>query len=106
MEAQSSRSELDVEYFHQRLLSEQDRIRRLLGAVTGSLLAPDEADQSQTDRISLKEQLQLITQALVRVQNNAYGVCVRCKRPISRSRLEAKPHASYCVECTLSHPHN
>lgn len=99
MEAQSSRSELDVEYFRQRLMSEQDRIRRLLGAVTGSLLAPDELEQSQ--RVSLREQLQRVTQALQRVQNNAYGVCVRCSRPISRSRLEARPYAAYCLECTL-----
>lgn len=104
MEVQSSRSELDVEYFRQRLLHEQDRIRRLLGAVTGSLLAPDELDQ--THRVSLREQLLLINQALQRLQSNAFGFCARCGRSISRSRLEAQPYTLHCLECTLSQAEN
>ena len=40
-----------------------------------------------------------IDQALLRIEEGSYGVCVRCGRPIDERRLEAMPAARYDAEC-------
>jgi len=40
-----------------------------------------------------------IDEALRRLRNNKYGLCVECGKPISSSRLEAVPHARLCIKC-------
>ena len=43
--------------------------------------------------------LQLIEEALERIEDQAYGLCVHCENPIQPKRLEAVPWASYCIQC-------
>jgi DnaK suppressor protein len=43
--------------------------------------------------------LREIADALERIENGAYGVCLECEEPISAKRLEAVPWARYCVTC-------
>lgn len=43
--------------------------------------------------------LQLVEQALTRIQNDTYGVCIECEELISEKRLEYVPFARYCTEC-------
>ncbi len=43
--------------------------------------------------------LQLVEQALVRIQNDTYGVCIECEELIGERRLEYVPFARYCTEC-------
>lgn len=40
-----------------------------------------------------------IDQALLRIKEGSYGICVRCNRPIDERRLEAVPTARYDAEC-------
>ncbi|OQX91893.1 MAG: hypothetical protein B6D58_05770 [candidate division Zixibacteria bacterium 4484_95] len=40
-----------------------------------------------------------IDEALRRIRNNKYGICVECGKPISHSRLEVVPHARMCIKC-------
>ncbi|MBA2338859.1 MAG: TraR/DksA family transcriptional regulator [Pyrinomonadaceae bacterium] len=40
-----------------------------------------------------------IDQALLRIDEGAYGECARCGKPISERRLEAMPTARYDAEC-------
>ena len=37
--------------------------------------------------------------ALTRIEDDIYGVCLRCEEPISEKRLKAVPWASHCVAC-------
>jgi DnaK suppressor protein len=37
--------------------------------------------------------------ALDRIEDEVYGVCLRCEEPISEKRLKAIPWASHCVAC-------
>lgn len=46
-----------------------------------------------------RPQLALIDRALARMDEGAYGQCVRCGGVISAARLEALPHAVVCVRC-------
>lgn len=39
-----------------------------------------------------------IDEALMRIQDKTYGVCLETAVPIGRPRLEAKPWAKYCIE--------
>jgi len=39
-----------------------------------------------------------IDEALARIKNKTYGMCVASENPISVARLEAKPWAHYCIE--------
>lgn len=37
--------------------------------------------------------------ALERVEKGEYGLCHECRKPISKERLEAVPHARLCISC-------
>jgi RNA polymerase-binding transcription factor len=43
--------------------------------------------------------LREISDALQRIEQGTYGVCLECEEPISVKRLEAVPWARYCVSC-------
>src|ERR1700746_2599512 len=43
--------------------------------------------------------LKSVQAALDRIEDEIYGVCLRCEEPIAEKRLKAVPWASYCVGC-------
>ena len=43
--------------------------------------------------------LEMIDEALQRLEDSEYGICLDCGTPIPRKRLEAKPYAKYCTAC-------
>jgi DnaK suppressor protein len=43
--------------------------------------------------------LQLIDEALQRINDGTYGTCQRCAQPIAEARLEAIPYARLCIDC-------
>jgi DnaK suppressor protein len=43
--------------------------------------------------------LREIADALHRMDQGAYAVCMECDEPISPKRLDAVPWARYCVTC-------
>ncbi len=43
--------------------------------------------------------LQMIREALHRIEEKSYGICVRCENPIQPKRLEAVPWTQHCIEC-------
>src|SRR2546423_4705737 len=68
----------------------------------------DVADQSVKDvsqeieyRLSERESKAIadIDQALMRIEEGTYGVCVRCGKEIPERRLEALPTARYDADC-------
>ncbi len=44
-------------------------------------------------------QLALVDEALLRVEDNEYGVCQNCEKDINPKRLAAIPWARYCLNC-------
>ena len=50
---------------------------------------------SESDRKALL----LIEQALLRIDQGTYGVCVHCQGVVQEKRLEAVPSARHCLEC-------
>lgn len=47
----------------------------------------------------LIERAASLDQALKRIREGTYGVCVRCERTIHHERLQALPEAAYCLAC-------
>jgi DnaK suppressor protein len=43
--------------------------------------------------------LQQIDQALSRIEDGSYGLCLNCSSPMSEKRLTAIPWSRHCVEC-------
>ena len=45
------------------------------------------------------KQLALIDEALLRIEDDEYGVCQNCEKEINPKRLAAIPWARYCLDC-------
>lgn len=44
-------------------------------------------------------QLTEIDDALTRIEDEEYGKCMNCEKPINPKRLQAIPWARYCLDC-------
>jgi DnaK suppressor protein len=100
--------------YRKALETKAEEVRRSMSAqkaaqVVSRLDVPsDEGDLSQQhheewiflnrNTIDMKL-LREISDALVRIDQGTYGVCLECEEPISAKRLEALPWARYCVSC-------
>lgn len=67
---------------------EMDRLQQQLGRD----LAIHNLDRTST-------LLNSVRAALDRIDDEIYGVCLRCEEPIAEKRLKAVPWASYCLGC-------
>jgi len=103
-----------VEYYKKRLTTAQDELMRL---VTKSERDGREADEEATQDVADKAAnsytkeflfhqsdenrrlLQLVGEALGRLKNGTYGLCVSCREEVQVKRLEAVPWARHCIEC-------
>lgn len=45
-----------------------------------------------------REYIQHINEALERIENKTYGMCLATGKPIGKERLEAVPHTRYSIE--------
>jgi DnaK suppressor protein len=64
-------------------------------------LGTDNYDQEFTLGLIENEQstLELINEALNRVEKGTYGMCAECDELISKPRLQAIPYAKHCITC-------
>ncbi|ATH83286.1 MULTISPECIES: TraR/DksA family transcriptional regulator [Pseudomonadaceae] len=81
-----------------------EAIRRDLGRSHSPDFA-EQAQQRQNDEVleallaEAELGLALVNQALARVADGSYGLCLKCGEPISEARLNAIPAAEYCLGC-------
>ena len=66
-------------------------------AAAASQVFAQQRDLALRDRAD--QQLELVTEALGRLDDGTFGTCVRCGRPIAPDRLEALPWAARCIDC-------
>ena len=102
----------DLQRYKRLLLVKLDELSATRG---GESLVPgaggrqgDVADQANSDteaelQIRLHQTdrrlLRAIEEALVRVKQGSYGVCVTCGHSISKARLNAVPWTHHCRDC-------
>jgi len=46
-----------------------------------------------------RELLTRIAQAMTRIEDGTYGICLECKKPIAVTRLKALPQTQTCLKC-------
>jgi DnaK suppressor protein len=103
-----------AEYYKKRLVLTQEELLRL---VTKSERDGREADEEATQDIADKAAnsytkeflfhqsdenrrvLQMVNEALERLKNGTYGLCVSCQGEVQVKRLEAVPWARHCIDC-------
>jgi len=103
-----------IEHFRRLLLTELRRHARLVGDDQAAAInaaddgAKESADLSLRDvieelalRLGERESQMVadIDQALMRLEEGSYGLCVRCGKAIDERRLEAVPTARYDAAC-------
>src|SRR6266496_1627867 len=47
---------------------------------------------------NLRDLIERIDKALVKIDEGTYGLCARCGKPIEKARLKALPYASLCLK--------
>lgn len=85
----------------------EERLARLEGDLAEPLSADSEERATQMeDDESLEGQAAVVSnelasvrRALDRIDDGAYGECVKCGAEISAGRLEARPEAALCIDC-------
>jgi DnaK suppressor protein len=62
-----------------------------------------ESDRNFELRLRGREQklLDKINQAIARIDNGTYGICADCEEEIGLKRLEARPVATFCIDCKI-----
>ena len=106
----------DLQFFEDLLNQKKEVLLQELGYFdqnnqgdgSGDLASQQLADQAsanidteQAFRLASREGklLNFLEEALRKVKNGTYGICVGCQELIPKSRLEAVPVAKMCIEC-------
>jgi len=80
----------DLEHFREILLRREDDLHTW---VESSGQASDE------DRNKVRTLLGQIKEALIRVEDNSYGICKECHDAIEHFKLEVQPVSQVCLDC-------
>ena len=116
-EGEAFMNPLQAEYFRQKLLRwRADLLRDADGTLAslseGGILESDITDRAsvETDRAlelrtrgRARKLVSKIDQALLRIENGAYGYCEETDEPIGLRRLEARPIATMSIEAQERH---
>jgi DnaK suppressor protein len=109
-----TRSPESLENFRQKLLAQQSLLEQTMqsavdeGRQTTTDDLQDAADQAvqsyQKELIFLQgskghSQLAEVRSALGRLNDETFGDCQQCEKPIGEKRLEAVPWTAYCIAC-------
>lgn len=104
-------TEININDIKQNLIIERDF---LFAKLNGNDLSVDDAEtpdpvdlavQNYSKNVLLavsendSRQLQMIDEALVRIEDEEYGVCQNCNTEIMPKRLQAVPWARFCLNC-------
>jgi DnaK suppressor protein len=108
------RKAVDVKAIRRQLQTKRQEVlegvsrAREMGSVETESGAPDIADRATSAfqrefSFSLSENegqmLRLIDEALARLENGRFGMCIHCEQPIEKQRLQAVPWARHCIAC-------
>jgi DnaK suppressor protein len=102
-----------LDYFKDKLLKKQLSLMNMVQRTEGYSREKDQdiqdvadmAVESYTKEFNFGKSsgdrhiLQLISEALGRIEEQSYGTCSNCQSIIGPKRLEAVPWATLCIEC-------
>lgn len=103
-----------LEGYKKRLVAKQDELVQLVSRSDhdgrqadeeGTQDIADKAANSYTKEFLFHQSdenrrlLQLVNEAIERIKNGDYGLCIACREEVQPKRLEAVPWARHCIEC-------
>jgi DnaK suppressor protein len=103
-----------AEIYRKRLLEKRGELLRMVSkSDQDGREADEEGTQDVADKASNaytkeflfhqsndnRQILTLVDEALDRIKDGTYGVCVECQDEVQPKRLEAVPWARHCIEC-------
>lgn len=113
----------DLEYFKKIILEKRNEILRELGLIRESSknhnketsgidstysihMADHGTDEEQREKTYYhasreNKYLLYLEDALTRIEDGSYGICIGCAKEIPKERLEAVPHTQLCVPCKM-----
>lgn len=65
----------------------------------------EQATQAENDEVldslgnAARTEIEMVKQAIARIDKGEYGLCQVCGNPISKERLKAVPYSSMCIKC-------
>ncbi|MBL6987882.1 MAG: TraR/DksA family transcriptional regulator [Methylobacter sp.] len=65
----------------------------------------EQATQAENDEVldnlgnAARTEIEMVKQAITRIDKGEYGLCEVCGQPISKERLKVIPYSSMCVKC-------
>lgn len=96
----------------EQLIERQQDLARAIDNLTNEELTDKQVMDSGDEALSLSmeklqsslekteiDELNLINQALKRIDSGEYGICIDCGEMISQQRLEYYPYAARCIIC-------
>lgn len=107
----------DIEQIKKRLMKDESEIQERIvelkeddpfsdpeysndnAAVDNDVREQEAHQRIEAEMETLKDRLEDIKNALVRIDKDRYGYCKRCNKEIPAKRLELVPETSFCVEC-------
>ncbi len=104
-------NEINLEEIKEKLIAEREL---LIAKLRGSNLSIDDSETPDPVDLAVKNysknvmmavsendsrQLVLINEALVRIDDDEYGLCQNCEQEINALRLNAVPWARFCLKC-------
>src|SRR5437868_9580304 len=73
------------------------------GSKSGDWIDQSSQESDVHVRLALKQTdakvLRAIEEAIHRIDQGIYGICMECEEPIAPARLEAVPWTRVCIEC-------
>ncbi len=103
-----------LEYYRKKLLAKREELLKIIARAQQEGRAADEdptvdladkAANSYTKEFLFgqtnhdRHTLQLVDEALGRMKETQYGLCVHCQDEVQQKRLEAVPWTRHCISC-------
>ncbi len=102
-----------LDFYKKKLEAKREELMRMMAQNEQEAMAADDATQDIADKAAnsyTKEFLfsqsnnerfilNLVDEALKRVKNGGFGLCVQCSEEIQQKRIEAVPWTRHCISC-------
>lgn len=93
--------------FTQRIIKLQHRIDSIHQDFAGGRAADwsEQAGERENDEVlnalevEAKIEIQQLSDAIKRIENDNYGICIDCGEEIAQQRLAVQPSATKCINC-------
>ena len=102
---------ININEIKDRLLKEKEEIKFILEGLEKEMIAIKESEEYEYSDVSelfeekqdihvkkefLINRLEAIERALLRIENNTFGLCLKCGKKIEEPRIKLDPTLEYC----------